>query len=232
MGYLPGTVEVVGHSAIQSIQPERRMLTIVDEAHRLTERVNYGRHSERGRHYEALRAIALTSTALLLLRATPVRSNEDAFLVLLHLLDPANYPLTDLAGFRRRVEIRDDLVQSMSAISAETLPRYPDESLAQISQLLPNDPVATELVSAAKRYTAARAEDEARKEISRLRIYVSESYGRHRRMVATVTLPRSREASPSQPPEPDFHRQATTSFNQVMIVGQSLLIAGYISYGY
>ena len=92
--YLPGAVEVIGHSAIESIRPERRMLTIVDEAHLLTERVNYGAGNDRDRRYEALCAIAHASTALLLLSATPVRSNEDAFLGLLHLLDPVNYPLT------------------------------------------------------------------------------------------------------------------------------------------
>ena len=118
------------------------MLTIVDEAHRLTERVNYGGDGDRDREYEALRAIAHASTALLLLSATPVRSNEDAFLGLLHLLDPANYPLTDLDGFRRRVEMRDDLAQAMSAISAETPLRYLDEPLTQISDLLDGDPVA------------------------------------------------------------------------------------------
>src|SRR6185437_2540938 len=108
-----------GHSAIERIQPYPRMLTIIDEAHRFTEQVNYGGNSTRDRQYDALRAIAHASKALLLLSATPVRSNEDAFLGLLHLLDPVNYPLTDLDGFRRRVEMRDDLAQAMSAISTE-----------------------------------------------------------------------------------------------------------------
>jgi ATP-dependent helicase HepA len=181
--YLPGAVEVVGHSAIESISSERRVLTIVDEAHRLTEGVNYGGDSDRDRKYEALRAIIHASTAVLLLSATPVRSNEDAFLGLLHLLDPLNYPLTDLAGFRRRVEMRDDLAQSMSAISTETPLRYLDGPLTQISQLLANDPVAEEFISRIRRYIAVRAEDEARTEVERLRIYVSESYRLHRRMV-------------------------------------------------
>ena len=122
--YLPGEVEVVGHSAIESIRPKRRMLTIVDEAHRLTERVNYGGDSDRDRQYETLRAIAHASTALLLLSATPVRSNEDAFLGLLHLLDPVNYPLTDLRGFRRRVEMRDDLAHVHVGDQRETPLRY------------------------------------------------------------------------------------------------------------
>jgi len=214
--YLPGAVEVIGHSAIESIRPERRMLTIVDEAHLLTERVNYGAGSDRDRRYEALCAIAHASTALLLLSATPVRSNEDAFLGLLHLLDPVNYPLTDLAGFRRRVEMRDDLAQAMSAISAETPLRYLDEPLIQISHLLAGDAVAEEIASAARRHIAARAEDEARNEVSRLRIYISESYRLHRRMVRNRRSTavkrgfpaRGRElAHPWLIPDPDDRRQ-------------------------
>ena len=181
--YLPGVVEVAGHSAIGSIRPERRMLTIVDEAHHLTERVNYGGNGDRDQQYEALRAIAHASTALLLLSATPVRSNEDAFLGLLHLLDPANYPLTDLGGFRRRVEMRDDLAQAMSAISAETPLRYLDEPLTHISGLLDGDHAADNLVAEARRHIAARAEEEVRATVSRLRIYLSETYRLHRRMV-------------------------------------------------
>ena len=181
--YLPGVVEVAGHSAIESIRPERRMLTIVDEAHRLTERVNYGGDSDRDRQYKALRAIAHASTALLLLSATPVRSNEDAFLGLLQLLDPANYPLTDLDGFRRRVAMRDDLAQAMSATSTETPLRYLDGPLTEISDLLDGDTVSDDLVAEARRHIAARAEEEARASVSRLRIYLSETYRLHRRMV-------------------------------------------------
>ena len=214
--YLPGVVEVAGHSAIESIRPERRMLTIVDEAHRLTERVDYGGDSDRDRQYEALRTIAHSSTALLLLSATPVRSNEDAFLGLLHLLDPANYPLTDLDGFRRRVEMRDDLAQAMSAISVETPLRYLDEPLTQISQLLAGDPVADDLVAEARRHIAARAEEEARASVSRLRIYLSETYRLHRRMVRNRRSTavkrgfpaRGRElAHPWLIPDPDERRQ-------------------------
>jgi ATP-dependent helicase HepA len=214
--YLPGAVEVIGHSAIESIRPEQRMLTIVDEAHLLTERVNYGAGNDRDRRYEALRAVAHASTALLLLSATPVRSNEDAFLGLLHLLDPVNYPLTDLTGFRRRVEMRDDLAQAMSAISTETPLRYLDEPLTQITQLLANDTVVDEIVSAARRHIAAGAEGDARNEVGRLRIYISETYRLHRRMVRNRRSTavkrgfpvRGRElAHPWLIPDPDDRRQ-------------------------
>ena len=214
--YLPGVVEVAGHSAIESIRPERRMLTIVDEAHRLTERVNYGGDSDRDQQYEALRAIAHASTALLLLSATPVRSNEDAFLGLLHLLDPANYPLTDLDGFRRRVAMRDDLAQAMSATSTETPLRYLDGPLTEISDLLDGDTVADDLVAEARRHIAARAEEEARASVSRLRIYLSETYRLHRRMVRNRRSTAVRRGFPARGrelahpwliPDPDERRQ-------------------------
>ncbi|MFD1547341.1 protein DpdE [Nonomuraea guangzhouensis] len=214
--YLPGTVEVIAHSAIGSIRPEPRMLTIVDEAHRFTERVNYGGNSPRDQQYDALRTISHASKALLLLSATPVRSNEDAFLGLLHLLDPVNYPLTDLAAFRHRVEMRDDLAQAMSAINAETPLRYLDEPLTKLSQLLPNDPVAKTLISDARRCIGAGVEDEARREISALRVYISETYRLHRRMVRNRRSTAVKKGFPARGrqladpwllPDPDHRRQ-------------------------
>ncbi|MEV4288470.1 protein DpdE [Nonomuraea bangladeshensis] len=213
---LPGTVQVVGHAAIGSIRPEPRMLTIVDEAHRLTERVNYGGDGHRDQQYDALRVIAHASKALLLLSATPVRSNEDAFLGLLHLLDPVNYPLTNLAAFHHRVEMRNDLAQAMTAISAETPLRYLNEPLAQVSQLLPNDPVAKGLITDAHRSIAAREEEEARRKISELRGYISETYRLHRRMVRNRRSTAAKQGFPARGrgladtwliPDPDPRRQ-------------------------
>jgi hypothetical protein len=86
----------------------------------MTELVNYNDSTEASRKYHALKVIAHAADALLLLSATPVRSNEDAFLGILHLLDPATYPLEDLAAFRRRVELRDDLAEAVSALDDET----------------------------------------------------------------------------------------------------------------
>ena len=214
--YLPGTVVVAGHSAINSIRPEPRMLTIVDEAHRFTDRVNYGGSRTRDWEYEQLRAIAHASKALLLLSATPVRSNEDAFLGLLHLLDPAIYPLADLQAFRRRVEMRDDLAEAMSAVGAETPLRHLSEPLDRIAELLVGDQVAGELIGGIRHHIAARVDREARQGIDRLRIYISETYRLHRRMIrsrrstaAKKGFPaRGRElADPWLIPDPDERRE-------------------------
>jgi ATP-dependent helicase HepA len=196
--YLPGKVIVLGHSTISSIMPEPRMLTIVDEAHRFTDRVNYGGREMRDREYEQIRAIAHASKALLLLSATPVRSNEDGFLGLLHLLDPAIYPLADLPAFRRRVEMRDDLAEAMSALGSETPLRHLREPLERIAELLADDHVAAELIAGAERHIGERAEQGARQEIHRLRIYVSETYRLHRRMVRSRRSAAARKGFPAR----------------------------------
>jgi ATP-dependent helicase HepA len=216
VAYLPRSVAVVGQSAIRSIRPEPRMLTIVDEAHRFTDGITYGGNGARDRDYEHLRAVAHASRALLLLSATPVRSNEDAFLGLLHLLDPAIYPLTDLRAFRRRVEMRDDLAEAMSAVGSETPLRHLRDPLDRIAGLLTEDSMAGELIAEGIRHIDAREDQEARRQIDQLRIYVSETYRLHRRMVRTRRTAatkkgfqaRGRElANPWLIPDPDERRQ-------------------------
>ncbi|MBW4717516.1 protein DpdE [Saccharothrix obliqua] len=179
----PRRVEVVGHSSVRDVAPESRALTVVDEAHRFTDNVDYGRQDDRQERYEALRAIAHASEALLLLSATPVRSNEDAFLGLLHLLDPENYSLSDVAGFRRRVEMRDDLAEAMAALDADTPIRYLRSPLDRVATLLPDDRVVQDVVARVGDLISAGRAAEARGQVERLRIHVSEAYRLHRRMI-------------------------------------------------
>ncbi|WP_197289799.1 protein DpdE [Saccharothrix sp. NRRL B-16348] len=220
IGQFPDRVSVIGHSRIYDIQPVDRLLTIVDEAHRFTDHVDYSTDSDRGRRYEALRAIAHASRALLLLSATPVRSNEDAFLGLLHLLDPTNYLLTDVHAFKRRVEMRDELAQAMSAVSAETPLRYLDEPLGQVAQLLAEDPVVERLVVEARKYATAKRQEETRNLVERLRIHVSETYRLHRRMIRNRRASAVKKAfpvrgrgfgNPWRIPDPDPRRREVFS---------------------
>lgn len=180
---LPGVVDVVGHSFIERLADERRMLTIVDEAHRFTDQVDYRRDGDRERRYSKLKEVAHSSDALLLLSATPVRSNEDAFLGLLHLLDPQTYRLEDVAAFRLRVGMRDDLAQAISAMGDETPTRYLKDPIEQVRALLPADPVVQDLVDQADRHLAERQESDARSVVNSLRIHLSETYRLHRRLI-------------------------------------------------
>ncbi|WP_268891419.1 protein DpdE [Actinokineospora pegani] len=179
----PGRVKVVAHGEIDRQPHGKRLLTIVDEAHRLTDNVDYEGDGEREQRFQALRDIAHSSHALLLLSATPVRSNEDGFLGLLHLLDPLNYPLSEKASFHRRVEIRDDLAEVMSALSSGLSLRYLVEPLEEVVHLLPNDATVLRTAEAARLHITAGDSRGAEVEVSRLRAHLSETYRLHRRMI-------------------------------------------------
>lgn len=182
---LPGVLDVVPQSEVEKLPQIQRTLLVVDEAHRMTELVSYNDSTEASRKYHALKEIAHAADALLLLSATPVRSNEDAFLGILHLLDPATYPLEDLAAFRRRVELRDDLAEAVSALDDETPVRYLDEPLANLRARLPGDAKLGDLVAGALREAERRNIEAARAMVRRVRIHISETYRLHRRMIRT-----------------------------------------------
>jgi len=182
---LPGTLDVVPQAEVQAIPVIPRSLLVVDEAHRLTERVDYNGSTNPSRRYHKVKALAHAADGLLLLSATPVRSNEDAFLGILHLLDPATYPLEDLAGFRRRVELRDDFAETVSALDDETPVRYLTEPLSKLRSLVPDDTKLIQLVDEALREATARNVQGARAAVRKVRVHVSETYRLHRRMVRT-----------------------------------------------
>jgi ATP-dependent helicase HepA len=180
---LPGRVSIVAHSDVEQLEPRRRTLLVVDEAHRFTELVKYDDASIGAQKYNALKAVAHNTDALLLLSATPVRSNEDAFLGILHLLDPVTYRLDDLAGFRRRVEVRDDLAETMSALGEDTPARYLREPLDRLVELLPDDGKLADLVASVRQALENGDGDAAKSALASVRIHVSETYRLHRRMI-------------------------------------------------
>jgi ATP-dependent helicase HepA len=183
VGQFTRRVRVIGHSRIEDERPDERLLTVVDEAHRFTDHVAYDKDDHRLHRYQTLAEIAHSSSALLLLSATPVRSNEDAFLGLLHLLDAQNYPLSDVQAFRQRVSIRDDLALAMSALDGDLPLRYLDEPLEEVAGLLPDDELVGTIVPAAMRAIEENDPAAVRTEVGRLRLHVSETYRLHRRMI-------------------------------------------------
>jgi ATP-dependent helicase HepA len=112
--------------------------------------------------------------------------------------------------------MRDDLAMAMSAVGSETSLRHLREPLDQIAELLAEDPVAGEIIATTQEHIAARAEQEVRQEINRLRIYISETYRLHRRMVRSRRLAAAKKGFPARGreladpwliPDPDQRRQ-------------------------
>ncbi len=152
-------------------------LVVVDEAHHLTSTASYAS----GPAWERLRGLAHEAKELLLLSATPVRSNEAGFLDLLHLLDPAHYDRDDLEGFTRRVALRDQLALICQSLVDDVdefdLTLYSDELRA----LFPDDGYLTDILD-----EALGADEGARPSaVARLREYLSSSYRLHHRLLRT-----------------------------------------------
>ena len=83
-------------------------LVVVDEAHNLA-RMSISADPVLVARFERLREVALASPRLLMLSATPALHNEDAFLAMLKLLDPAVYADTTAQQLRARLEARAGL---------------------------------------------------------------------------------------------------------------------------
>lgn len=177
----PGRVNVLGHSDIESVAPTGRLIVIVDEAHRLTAAAEGGHESS----YRHLCKITHAASSALLLSATPVRSNEDGFLRMLHLLDPSAYPLDGLAEFRHRVEIRDGLAEALAALGDDTPLMFLNEPSETLRTLLPDEQWLHEELDMLDRLIAERDVGGVREVCRRLRMQLAETHRIHRRMIRT-----------------------------------------------
>lgn len=176
-----GYAEVVSYSEIDEVEIEPRRLLIVDEAHRLA---TWGLEDfTASEAYQKVLQLGRSSDALLLLSATPVRSNEDGFLRLLHLLDPEAYPLHDIELFRERVHMRDDLASVMSELNPDLPIAFLDDGVRRTLELVGDDPAIAELGTAFFRAFSNGDEVEGATAVRRLRFHLSESYRIHRRMI-------------------------------------------------
>ena len=182
-GALGGHVEVVSFAELSDVADITRRLVIIDEAHSL---VSWSPNDvEAKKSYQRVRALSASADALLLLSATPVRSNEDVFLRLLHLLDPDSYPLEDIDGFRERVAMRDDLAALMSGLNPELPVAFLEADVHQALELVPDDPAIFEIVREFDAMADAGDEEAAQSSVRQLRSHLGETYRIHRRMIRT-----------------------------------------------
>jgi ATP-dependent helicase HepA len=171
-----GWLRIGANDAPDTWPSESVDVLVVDEAHHLTRAGNVDPTT-----LDRLATIALRAKAVLLLSATPVRSNEAGFLDLLHLLDPTNYRRDDVAGFTELVAKRDRLALIFQAL----LPGLDafDVSLfgEELEGLFPNDDLLSDLVA-----RAMDADDQSRPDrISQIRDHLSETYRLHHRLLRT-----------------------------------------------
>lgn len=165
---------------IRAILPRATML-VIDEAHHLTEQSLGGAEGI----YAEIAHAAPTIDRVLLLSATPALHNERGFLEMLHLLDPATYPLDGEAVFRRKVEGRQALAEIVAGLTPENA-LYLDYTIDQIAALFPDDEQLQQHATALRAVveTMPDESDPALVEsIGRLHAHLSEVYRLHRRIL-------------------------------------------------
>lgn len=163
------------HESIGQILQHAGML-VIDEAHHLA-----GNRPL----YELVQRTAVQVPRLLLLSATPVLRNEQGFLEMLHLLDPAVYPLDGGEVFTRRIGNRQALAETVAALIPENalqLGRFLDD----IAQKFGDDPLLIESIGALRKVAATFPEEDDPELLSALgevRSHLSELYRLDRRIL-------------------------------------------------
>lgn len=165
---------------IRAVLPKATML-VIDEAHHLTERIL-------GDGKEIFTEIARAAPAIdrvLLLSATPALHNERGFLEMLHLLDPAAYPLDGEDAFRRKVAGRQALAEIVAGLTPENA-LYLDYTIDQLADLFPEDELLQQHAAALRAVveTMPGESDQALVDaIGLLHAHLSEVYRLHRRIL-------------------------------------------------
>lgn len=173
-------LQILGHTEVALWSAAAPDLLVIDEAHHLT---RTGVVSPETR----LKAndLAIGASQLLLLTATPVRSNEAGFLDLLSMLDPVQYRPEQLAEFVRRVDARDDLAlihRSLESVEDVFEFTYLADRLRE---LFPSDGVLADLI----RIAEASDDGSLANCALRIRSHLSETYRLHHRMIRTRRTP-------------------------------------------
>lgn len=159
-------------------------LLVVDEAHNLA-RLSVSDGPALSARFERLTEIAIATPRLLMLSATPALHNEDSFLAMLKLLDPAMYAKTTPAQLRARLEARAGLGRILLGLQPGLPSVLLKGRLAAIEAEFPGDEELGAIVVRAREAIDAQDKDRLATEIQALRMHVAEVYRVHRRMLRT-----------------------------------------------
>ncbi|MET9346282.1 protein DpdE [Streptomyces termitum] len=159
-------------------------LVVVDEAHNLARLADHDQEQLSAR-YRRLAEIAEESPRLLLLSATPALNNEQMFLALLKLLDPALYRHTTTADLRQRMQDRSGLGRLFLGLRPGVPGILLNKRLAELDAAFPGDPEVCGLIAQATLAISGQDQDALGEAINSLRTHVSDAYRVHRRMLRT-----------------------------------------------
>jgi ATP-dependent helicase HepA len=159
-------------------------LVVVDEAHNLA-RMSVSTAPTLSDRFGRLSEVALASPRLLMLSATPALHNEDAFLAMLKLLDPAVYADTTAEQLRSRLEARADLGRVFLGLQPGLPGVLVKGRLAEIENAFPDDDELASLVKRGREAVDVQDKTQTAHLIHAVRTHVAEVYRVHRRMLRT-----------------------------------------------
>lgn len=172
-------VLIAGHSEIMTINGDFNMC-IVDEVHRLARHPDNANDQEKS-VFEALRSLCHKSPRVLLLSATPVRANALDYLAILYLLSPDNHPLSEVAEFNKKLEIRNNLGEVLLGFDATTPTFLIQYSIDEFRNLISDDSILETML--ADLQAKALHEDDCSEIIGSIRTYLANKYRIHRRLI-------------------------------------------------
>jgi ATP-dependent helicase HepA len=179
-------VFVVSVNELETLPDTRQQvgMLVIDEAHQLA-RDAVQRQGSAFRHYRVVERLSERTPRVLLLSATPLLHNEDGFLAMLHLLDPAVYPLTDRARFRTLVARREKIAAAAQQLQDDAPETFLENALDDLQQLT-NDERSVALAAAARELCVNDPEDPDRvAAIRSLRTHIVETHRIDRRVLRT-----------------------------------------------
>jgi len=176
-------LHVVGANQLSRIRDEigTAGMLVVDEAHHLS---NLTANSGNAL-YQTLLRFAPSIPRLLLLSATPALVDEAGFLRMVHLLDPVIFPLDDIEGFRRRIAARQDVAETVAALTPDEWLNL-DEYLDRLLEAFPDDALLTGYVQTLQRVLEryrGEEDEEFLAALDQVRTHLSETCRLHRRIM-------------------------------------------------
>lgn len=157
---------------------------VIDEAHRFSGLDS--KSMSQSDCYDLLCRTARQVHGVLLLSATPVLKNEEAFLAMLHLLDPETFDRHDIERFHRLVKDREFIGDIVRTLQDDADEFFLEPALRQLEHLSKDDGRLAELVNKVSGLLEHDEEDDERVSAIRvLRIHLQETYRLHRRILRT-----------------------------------------------
>jgi ATP-dependent helicase HepA len=195
-----GSVQVVSYDSCDIVFPDNLTMLVIDEAHRLGALA----FSSEGRgFYEAVCRSTAGLDRLLLLSATPVQHNEEAYLAMLHLLDPAAYGKPDegIALFRAQIQNRQLIADAYDTITSEMPGAFILTAIDSVIAAHPNDVRLKELRDQIRGHcdwNVPLHDPDRVRLVGEVRTHIGECYKLHRRMLRTRRGERTRGLLPGR----------------------------------